>query len=448
MVMMESLTSNHRHSPWRVWLAASVSGCMLFVGPTGAATAAPSDGVLLGQWSSHAPASVEALKVAVPPQEGGLSTLALQTQSGYLVWDLHPDPLGDPVNDATPGQPAVMTPELVESLMAVTDDDPATSADERSLLLFMASTTPDQPTNAADLAVVALDTNGDLLDDYVTYSPDPPFALEPMPYETPVLRVSGSQETDTGESAVWLRHSDAYSVALDAWALGLTSVRFAIELEDNSSNYDWAPDDYVGAPVALPQPPPPPVALPSPPESVVSWPSHGAIQVLFQGSASAGSSPITHYTATADPGGATCTTSQPPYPLTSPNSYECWILGLTNGQAYLVSVTAHSASGVSTPTFAVNGAVTPLAPPSPPPSPPVAPSPPCSLSVGPRTVPSRCSSRARRRPGVPPSPTTRRRRIRVERRVPPRSRSIQRHALRRMSAGSEGSPMDRPTWSR
>ena len=289
--------------------------------------------------------------------------MALQSQPDYLVWDEHQDPLGDAVNDATPGQPAVMTPELVEAVMATPDDDPATSGDERSLLLFLASTTPGQPTNSTDTAIVALDTNGDLFDDYVIYSPSPPFGLEPMPYEIPIFRVSGSHETDTGERAVWLRYADGYGMALDAWGLGLLSVRFAMELQDQASDYDWAPDDYVDALVALPQPPPPPpppVVLPSPPASVVSWPSDGAIQVLFQGSVSAGSSPITHYKVTAAPGGATCTTSQPPYPATSPTSYECWVRGLTNGQAYLVSVTAHSAAGASTPTSAINGAVTPL----------------------------------------------------------------------------------------
>lgn len=346
----------------RGWLAVSASACLLLAGPSSAAGTSPSGDASTTEWGSAA-ASVEALEAAAEPAEGRLTSMALQSQPGYLVWDEHPDPLGDPVNDSTPGQPAVMTPELVGSVMATPDDDPATSDDERALLLFLASTTPGQPTNAADHAVVALDTNGDLLDDYVTYSPDPPFGLEPMPYETPVLRVAGSQQTDTGERAVWLRYADRYGVALDAWALGLTSVRFAMELEDQAGNYDWSPDDYAGESVSLPQPPPPPPpapVLPSSPESVVSWPSDGEIQVLFQGSTLAGSSPITHYTVTANPGGATCTTSQPPYPATSPRSYECWIRGLTNGQPYLVSVTAHSAAGASVPRMAVNGAVTPL----------------------------------------------------------------------------------------
>ena len=43
----------------------------------------------------------------------------------------------------------------------------------------------------------------------------------------------------------------------------------------------------------------------------------------------------------------------------SPASFECWIRGLTNRQAYLVSVTAHSAAGPSAPA-AVNSPVTPL----------------------------------------------------------------------------------------
>ena len=355
MAMFESIFTTERcRRSGLVAFALSMSLVIPGFAASAAAGTAMDDGVgtLLAQLRANAQQADRS------PVRGTDATTT--AEPGFVIWDAHTDALDDAANDATPGLPVTMTPELVGSVMAVPEDDATTLEDERSLLLFWAATTPDQPTDGEDLAVVVLDTNGDLVDDLVTYSPEPPFGADPMPYETPVLRVSGSSEEPTGQWAVWLRYADGYAVGFDAWALGLKDARFAMELADPSGNYDWAPDDYTGPLLALPQKPVPPPVAPSPPQSVVSWPSDAAIEVLFGGSASAGSSPITHYTATAVPGGATCTTSEPPYPATSPNSYECWIRGLTNGQAYLVSVTAHSAVGASTPTPAANGAVTPL----------------------------------------------------------------------------------------
>ena len=251
---------------WREWFAVSAAACLLLAGPSSAA-----------EWGSRVAASVEALKSASAPAKGRVSTMALESQPGYLVLDVHQDPLGDPVNEATPGQPASMTPELVRSVMAVEEDDPATPEDERSVLLLGALTTPGQPTNLTDRATVALDTNGDLIDDFVTLSPAPQFEPEPSTFETPILRVTGSQQIDTGEWAVWLRTAEGYAAALDAWALGLTSVRFAMELVDPAGNYDWSPDDYVGELVSLPQPPAParlpPPSAPSAPSACPTLPA-------------------------------------------------------------------------------------------------------------------------------------------------------------------------------
>jgi len=54
-----------------------------------------------------------------------------------------------------------------------------------------------------------------------------------------------------------------------------------------------------------------------------------------------GGSPITGYTVTASPGGATCAATAP--------STECAITGLTNGTTYSFTVTATNAAGASTP---------------------------------------------------------------------------------------------------
>jgi hypothetical protein len=288
---------------------------------------------------------MEAAQASRLPERVPRTPSPLAAVPGYLVWDEHGDPVGDSANDATPGTPTAMTPELVGSVMAVPDDDPSTSDDDRSLLLFTALTTDGQPTNATDDAVVALDTNGDVIDDFVTYSPDIPFGLQPMPYETPVYRVVGTTQEATGASATWLRFADGYGVALDAWDLGLTSVRFAVQLADPESNYDWSPDDYVGALVALPQPPPAPAPVPpSSPGWVTAWPSDRSIQVYWGASVDSGSSPITAYVATATPGGATCSSNTPKY---GPDWFECFIVGLENQASYSVSVVAVSADGTS-----------------------------------------------------------------------------------------------------
>jgi hypothetical protein len=72
-----------------------------------------------------------------------------------------------------------------------------------------------------------------------------------------------------------------------------------------------------------------------------------SIAVTWQASQSDGGSAITGYTATATPGGATCSTV----------SLTCTITGLTNGTTYTVAVTATNAAGASSPASA--GPVTP-----------------------------------------------------------------------------------------
>ncbi len=88
-------------------------------------------------------------------------------------------------------------------------------------------------------------------------------------------------------------------------------------------------------------------APPSPPRGVDVTGGDASIAVTWQASQSDGGSAITGYTATATPGGATCSTV----------SLTCTITGLTNGTTYTVAVTATNAAGASSPASA--GPVTP-----------------------------------------------------------------------------------------
>jgi hypothetical protein len=94
--------------------------------------------------------------------------------------------------------------------------------------------------------------------------------------------------------------------------------------------------------------------------------SDGRVTVSWNAPADDGGAVIEEYTATAAPGGATCTTG----------TISCTVTGLANGTAYTFTVTARNAIGVSPPS-APSAAVTPQAPTSPPPptQPPTQPSP-------------------------------------------------------------------------
>jgi hypothetical protein len=161
---------------------------------------------------------------------------------GYLVWDEHVDAVGD----------TAKAPELASSVMAVPVDDPATTYDDSSVLLFAAAVTP--LTNDSDWAFVALDINGDLTDDYYLQTPNVLMVADEN-YTTEIGRFDGANWIGTGQPAVWQRVADGYVAGLDWRRLGLTFARFAFGLSDQADALnDWAPDDYVGQLVGLPQP--------------------------------------------------------------------------------------------------------------------------------------------------------------------------------------------------
>jgi YVTN family beta-propeller protein len=79
---------------------------------------------------------------------------------------------------------------------------------------------------------------------------------------------------------------------------------------------------------------------PSAPRSVVATAGDSHLEVAWEVPAFTGGQPISSYTATASPGGETCTSS---------GATGCTISGLTNGTAYTATVTATNSIGTSAP---------------------------------------------------------------------------------------------------
>ncbi len=82
-----------------------------------------------------------------------------------------------------------------------------------------------------------------------------------------------------------------------------------------------------------------PAAVPTAPRSVQTVPGSRSVFVRWNAPESDGGAPVSHYTATARPGGRTCTVSAP--------KRHCAIGKLFNGTEYTVTVTATNSAGVS-----------------------------------------------------------------------------------------------------
>ena len=101
------------------------------------------------------------------------------------------------------------------------------------------------------------------------------------------------------------------------------------------------------------------VSTPGAPTNVHGNPGSGKVTVGWSAPSSSGGSAITRYTATSSPGSKTCTWSSGPL--------SCTVSGLSNGQPYTFTVTAHNAAGDGPPSSA-SASVTPIGGDSTPPS--------------------------------------------------------------------------------
>jgi hypothetical protein len=84
--------------------------------------------------------------------------------------------------------------------------------------------------------------------------------------------------------------------------------------------------------------------VPGPPTDVNAVPGDGQVEVSWNAPVDTGGIVITSYTASAFPGGASCTSA----------TTSCVITGLTNGDTYSITVTATNAVGTSDPSDAVS----------------------------------------------------------------------------------------------
>ncbi len=96
------------------------------------------------------------------------------------------------------------------------------------------------------------------------------------------------------------------------------------------------------------------VIAPAAPTGVGATAGNAQVGVSWTAPAWNGGAAVTSYTATASPGGATCTATAP--------ATSCTITGLTNGTAYTVTVTATNTAGTG-PASTASASLTPIGPP-------------------------------------------------------------------------------------
>lgn len=324
--------NDRRREVRRRWLGAVLLGstaALLIPGP--AASVVPADG---------------------RPAEGMVrelgTTLVQPVQPpGTTIWDVHRDALGDAWPADYEG-----VPELTAASMAIFADDPATSWDETNVLTFLALT--DSRTSYVDCFEVFLDSTGDTADDFGFVS-----CAEEARYPVVVYRIVDGIWEETGGRAWAVKWANGFGAAVVN--PGLSVVRFKVRgyshtlAKEQLGWSDFAPDDYTGSLVALPQggglATPIPEALlgrlspPLPPTSFTAVPGDGSVSLSWAPS-DAGASPVTGYEVTTSPQGSPGLNPDWHFDVAGPSIA---VNGLANQRGYVFSVVAVSASGRSTP---------------------------------------------------------------------------------------------------
>ncbi|MEP7054292.1 MAG: fibronectin type III domain-containing protein [Actinomycetota bacterium] len=151
--------------------------------------------------------------------------------------------------------------------------------------------------------------------------------------------IRASVANDGSQLSTW---SAGGGISADGLQMSFRSDRANV-LGGTAGNYY---DVFVRSLAPAPQPP---SAVPGPPETVTAVAAAGMATVSWT-APSTGTGPLSGYTVTASPGGATCATT---------GATTCTVAGLQNGTAYTFAATAWNAVGTGAPS-AASAAVVPL----------------------------------------------------------------------------------------
>ncbi|NQX26135.1 fibronectin type III domain-containing protein [Microbacteriaceae bacterium VKM Ac-2854] len=186
--------------------------------------------------------------------------------------------------------------------------------------------------------------------------PEPPTAITPTALDG-AANVSWTAPSNTGGSPITGYTVTATPGGKTCESTADTNCR--IEGLSNGTSYTFTAvaRNAVGASApsvaSIAATPAPSTTAPGSPTVSTVTARSGAVDVAWTAPASDGGSPITAYTATANPGGQSCSTT---------GATSCRIDGLTNGTSYTVIVTAANAIGASS-SSAPSSAVVPVAAP-------------------------------------------------------------------------------------